>query len=411
MKDFISVGEARALIDQATDATGTMRDVENVPLMEAVGRTLGKDIYSSSDHPSFANSAMDGYAVSLRAGGKGLRYAVVGESRAGWPYAGRLQAGEAISISTGAVIPDGTEVVVPVELVEEFETDAVVFREIPAAGSHIRLPGKDIRAGTLAFARGTRVKRTSLPLLAMLGVGSVPVYRRPRLFIITTGDELVDFSTPDPIPPGKIRDSNAVALATMAEGVGAEVIGTARAADTPEDLKRAIRAAARAEVIVLSGGISVGPHDHARQTLKEEGIALRFWRVRQRPGKPIAFGVWRDRFVFALPGNPVSSAICFDQYVRRVIRRLLDRPEDPERGATALLDEALELKPDLYHFVRGKAWTDEQARLWVRSTGAQDSNLISSVARANCLIHVEEGAAPLRSGQTVRIEWFRYRGY
>ena len=406
MKDFVSVREAREIILEHSRDRARDWPEESVALLDAMGRTLAKDIHSADNHPSFASSAMDGYAIG--AGSPDQSYRVRGESRAGHPFKGELEVGEAVRIATGAVVPKGTRTVVPVEQVEH-ETSAIVsFWSIPADGTHIREPGKDVGRGELVVRRGSVVGASVIPMLAMLGIDPVLVQKHPRVRILTTGDELVDANRPDPLGPGMIRDSNAPGLAAMALTVGATVVGHSRAADTPRDLTRHLIEAMDSDVILISGGVSVGAHDHVRDVLSHAGVELLFWRVRQRPGKPLAYGTNGSTAVFALPGNPVSSAICFDQYVRPAIYRLLGREVSDTRFGTAVLAEPLEFKRGLYNFVRGRAEPDQQGILEVRPTGSQDSNLISSITRANCLIHIEEDVEQLETGDVVRIEWFRY---
>ena len=407
MKELLSVGEARALVRQAIAELAPL-SVELVPLRHAVGRTLGADVRSSTNHPPFPNSAMDGFAVGPVDGTNRTRFSIIGESRAGVPFQAHLGRGQAIRIATGAVVPEGVFAVVPVERVVDSDELTVTFDSPPQSGAHIRPPGRDISEGHLAFQRGTLIEPRMIAMLAMLGAAEVPVFRRPTVAIVTTGDELVEPERPDPLEPGKIRDSNASGLAAMCRAIGADVVVQERAGDTAEDLDRALARATEAEFVILSGGVSVGRHDHARTVLQRRGVELVFWRVLQRPGKPLAFGTAGRTMVFALPGNPVSSAICFDQYVRPAIHQHLQQQEDPARWATALLEAPLKKGAGLYHFIRGTARVGENAQLLVRETGAQDSNLISSIVQANCLIHVPEERQDPGAGEAVQIEWFRY---
>ncbi len=406
MKDFVSVHEARALIQEQVRASAVERPVEFVPLSDAVGRTLARDVISGADYPPFPSSAMDGYAVGVHTDNE-RTFRIVGESRAGVPFDRPLREGEAVRIATGAVVPSGTYTIVPIELEDDVENGSVSFISIPDEGSHVRPSGKDIAKDVRVFDAGMPISPSMIGMLAMLGVSPVPVWRRPRVSIVTTGDELVDASHPDPLSPGMIRDSNAPGLAAMAGAIGAEVAEFRRAADTPDALAACL-SDLNVDLVLISGGVSVGPHDHVRRVLNEVGVEMLFWRVRQRPGKPLAFGMQGSVPIFALPGNPVSSAICFDQYVRPAVQEMLRQRDDATRRSTAVLKGPVDFKRGLYNFVRAAAQTNEAGVLEVQVTGAQDSNLVSSIVNANCLIHVQEHVEELGDGEIVPIEWFRY---
>lgn len=409
MQELISVQEAREIIGREIEPIVRANPSEMVPLRESIARVLATDVISNEDHPPFHNSAMDGYAVANHAERDSHRpFRVVGESRAGSPFEGHVGPGEAVRIATGAMIPEGAEVVLPIELARWSDSREVSFEHILQSGANIRAQGKDVRTGQVVVARGTKIHTGIIPMLAMLGVASPSVSCRPRVAVITSGDEIAPEGVPS-LARGMIRDANGPGLTALAEAAGATVTSTSHAYDTPEALASAVRAVRDVQIILISGGVSVGPHDHARRVLLEQGCKLAFWRVRQRPGKPLAFGTMDGTAVFALPGNPVSTTVCFDQYVRPAIHSILGRVPDADRRSRAILDEPITSPESLHHMIRGYTQISEDARLHVRPTGLQDSNLISSIADADCLIHIPEGVGSVDSGRLVEIEWWRAR--
>src|SRR6476620_5305294 len=261
---MLSIDEARAEILAAARPLGA----EEVPLSAAHGRVLAEDVVAAHDVPPFANSAMDGFAVC----GAGPRFAVVGESRAGTPFAGTLRDGEAVRISTGAAVPEGATAVVPVERVTFASPgDANVDAEGAIGdGDHIRRPGEDLRAGAVALTAGTRLGPAELGVCAGAGRAGVIVARRPRVAIVATGDELV--APGEPLGPGQIHDSNALALAALAEDAGAEVVASLKARDDRERTLEVLgQALDQADLLLVSGGVSVGPHDHVKPALEQLG--------------------------------------------------------------------------------------------------------------------------------------------
>jgi len=267
-----------------------------------------------------------------------------------------------------------------------------------------------LERGQLVLRGGEIVTPAMVMLLAMIGRSRLAVARRPTVAILSTGDELRPPETPPPLEYGFIRDSNGPGLDALVREAGGQTLHREVVPDRAEALLGAVRKLLDADVSILTGGISVGPHDHVRSVLGEAGAEIVFWRIRQRPGKPMAFALLEGRPVFCLPGNPVSAAVCFWQYVKPALRQLMGCKPEPPDLAWARATDAIAKAPGLHHFVRGVATFGEDGGVRVATTGAQTSNLVSSITRANCLIHLEEPRADVSAGEIVPIEWMRGPG-
>src|SRR3954470_13820649 len=322
MADLISIAEARERVLAAVRPL----PAEDVPLDAALGRVLAEEVRSEADLPPFDSSAMDGFAVVAGPAGE---LPVVGESRAGRPAERPLSAGEAMRISTGAAVPEGADAVVPVERVET-GTDGRVLVPETQPGAHIRRAGEDVREGAPVIAAGTELDPAGVAVLAALGHARVRCGRVPRVAVLVTGDELVEPG--EPLGPGQIRDSNAYALSAQAVRAGARVTSRTIVRDERAATEEAFaRALQEADVVIGSGGVSVGPHDHVKPALAALGVEERFWGVRLKPGKPTWFGTAPGgKLVFGLPGNPVSAMINFHLFARPALRALIRG--DPSRG-------------------------------------------------------------------------------
>lgn len=400
MREFVSVDEARALI---LDHVKPL-PVEQVPLAQALGRRLAEPVVSHDNIPPFPNAAMDGYAVRqadivqlpalLR---------VVATVGAGQLPPEVVPKGACVQIMTGAPLPHWADAVVPLEWTEVDSEGRVRILQRPAAGENIRPSGQDVQAGQLLFAPGQPITPPVVAMLATIGVAQVPVFRRPRLRVVVTGDELVDPS--QALTPGHIRDSAGPGLTAQAQWAGAEVLPPLRVPDDRQKLEKAVVQALEADVLIFSGGVSVGLYDLVRQVLDAYGTAWLFWKIRQRPGKPMAFGLLEGKPVFGLPGNPVSSALCFDQYVVPALRRMQGQQSVLRPRFPAVLEAPTPKKAGLYFFTRGVARAANDGKLYVHDTGPQGSNLYHSMVRANCLIHLPEALEKAPAGLEVFIEW------
>src|SRR3954451_3356265 len=372
------------------------RGHETVSVDAALGRVLAEDVVSDLELPPFDSSAMDGFAVVAGPGG---RLPVGGEAQAGQPFDAELQPGAAVRISTGAVIPRGADAVVPIERV----TTSGELVEVPDTqpGANVRRAGDDIHRGARVLAAGTGLGPAELGMLAALGLAEASCAKRPRLAIVATGDELVPAG--QPLGPGQIHDSNAVAIGALARGAGAQLVDRRNAGDAPAATVASLTdALARAEVLCISGGVSVGPHDHVKPALLELGFEELLWRVRLKPGKPFWFGVRNDQYAFGLPGNPVSAMVTFQLFARPALRAL--QGADPAvTRSTAILDGPIAANSDRDQAVRCRLRMEDAA--WhVEPTGPQGSHVMSSMLGAGALAIVPADDRDLLPGERVAIE-------
>ena len=400
MHTFISVEEARQII---FSEIGTM-PVVGCTIEEAWGHTLAEPIVSRDAIPPFPNSGMDGYAViaddfnALPA-----RLQVVDEIPAGSVSSTMIHAGTCAKIMTGAPVPAGATAVVPVEWVHETSDSHVVFNRAPQPGANIRKAGQDVAVGESVIAAGKTVTPFVSGMLATIGQAHVRVHRRPRVAVIATGDELI--AADEPLTPGKIRNSSGIALRGQVRLAGAQPVQPLLARDNVQSIRETVEAALEADVLVFAGGVSVGDYDLVKNVLDDMGMKLLFWKVRQRPGKPLAFGILEGKPVFGLPGNPVSSAICFDQYVRPALYRMTGRKELFRPKQPAVLKRKTAKVKGLHFFARGIAMHDASGMIHVEDTGPQGSNLYSSMVKANSIIHLNEDLEEAPAGLAVQIEW------
>jgi molybdopterin molybdotransferase len=340
MVGLLTIDEARARVLGAVTAL----DAEELPIAAALDRVLAEDVVAAHDVPSFANSAMDGFAVRSGQAGRELR--VVGESRAGAPAEMPVLEHEAIRISTGAALPDGADAILPAEDADD-RGGAVVPRIDLPSGHHVRGPGEDLRAGTVVLRAGTVLGAAELGLAVEAGRATVRCARAPRVAVLATGDELV--APGEPLKHGQLHNSNAVTLGALARRAGADLVDTAAVADDAELTRAAIeRVLDAADVVLLTGGVSVGPHDHVKPALAALGVEEVFWRVALRPGKPLWFGRRGAQLVFGLPGNPVSAMVSREEAVRVRLddgRALPTGPQGSHQLHSMLGAEALAIVP------------------------------------------------------------------
>src|SRR4051794_14592380 len=386
-----SIDEARAVVLAAVRPLAPA----NVPVADALGLVLAEDVTAAHDVPAFANSAMDGFAV--RAGQAGQRLRIAGESRAGAPYTGTIVEGEAVRISTGAALPAGADGVLQVELVE-VDGDAVVLAEAVAPGRNVREPGGDLRAGEVVLRAGSRIGPAELGVAIGAGRMAVLAAPRPRVAVVTTGDELVEPGTR--LQPGQIHDSNGPTLAALAARAGAEVVGRGHAVDDPEATRAVIgQALDAADVLVMAGGVSVGPHDHVKPALADLGVRELLWRVALRPGKPTWLGERDGKLVFGLPGNPVSAYVTFLLFARPALNALQGADATVPRTRARLAVD-VERHPDRDECVRVRRRADGS----VEPTGPQGSHVLSSLLGADALAIVPRGEGMLAAGSEVVLE-------
>ena len=393
--------DARRLVLERVRPLGT----EAVPLPEALGRVLADDVASVDPVPGFDNSAMDGFAV--RAGDTSgaspespATLLVVDESRAGHPATAALGEGETIGISTGAFIPEGADSVVRVEDTSSRDGRVEIEAEV-VPGNNLRRAGDDIEAGALVLGTGIRLGAAELGVLASVGVAEVPCSRRPRLAVLTTGDELLEPNEPTRL--GGVRNSNAYTIPALALSAGVEVVGIETVRDEPESTRAAIEGMLDGEIAVICGGVSVGEHDHVKGALASLEVEEVFWRVALKSGKPTWFGISPSgTLVFGLPGNPVSAMVTFLLFVRPAITAMTGAPDAAHR-LRAILDEELPKPPGRAHAVRCRLELRDDG--WrARPTGGQDSHILTSMLGADALAIVPAEADPPAVGETVELE-------
>jgi len=364
-------------------------EAEDVPLLEALGRTAAAEIVSPEQVPSFTNSAMDGFAVrgaELEGGRREFR--VVVDIPAGRYVAEPIGEGDAARIMTGAPLPPGVDTVVQVEHTTPGSGAAIIVDRAPSTGANVRRAGEDVTVGDLLFERGARLGPTEIGLAASVGLEKVRVTRRPRVAILATGSELV--AAGRPLGPGQIRNSNSYTAYGQTLEAGAEPVLLGIARDDLDETRRLIGLALEHDVVITSGGVSVGDYDFVKQVQDELGVERRFWRVATKPGKPLAFGARGDTLVFGVPGNPVASMVSFEMYIRPAVLALLGRPDIYRPHVFAAAEEPVE---------RTKGRTETRRCRLVRregtwgftTTGPQGSGILSSMSGAEALVFVPPG--------------------
>ncbi len=393
----ITVDEALERILAAVPAL----PAHDVALLDALGAVLAEDARAADDVPPFTNSAMDGYAVRGEdVASAPARLRVVGDVAAGSSPSRAVAPGEAMRIMTGAPMPDGADTVVRVEDTDN-GLDVVTIQRATERGLSVRRRGEDLRAGEVVIARGTLLRSAEIGVLATTGRPRVRVVRRPRVAVLSTGDEVVELDAP--IGPGQIRDANRYSLSAAVRAAGCVpwTLGIVR--DTAEALRGALREAVAADAIVTSGGVSVGDHDHVKPVVGELGT-MDFWSIAIRPGRPLAFGELHDRDrrvpIFGLPGNPVSSLLTFELFVRPALLRMAGHASVARPRARARLLERIDKPAQLRFFARGIHDADEGT---VRTTGPQGSGILRSMSLANCLIDLPGGSDRHEPGEMVEL--------
>jgi molybdopterin molybdotransferase len=370
-------------------------------LLEAHGCVLAEDVVAATDVPAFRNSAMDGYAVRAAEIAEGDELQVIGEIAAGAAHLVEPGPGQAVRIMTGAPLPPGADAVVPVEITDEVE-DRVRVRTGLRPGDNVRTAGEDVRAGQTVLKMGTWLGAADIGMCAAVGLDDILVYPRPRVVVVSTGDELAEPGAP--LAPGQIRDSNSYMLTTMAREAGATAYRLPIVRDDPRALREAFEGAlAHADLVVTSGGVSAGRYDFVKQVLSELGD-VRFTKVGMQPGMPQAFGcAVRDRShkvpCFGLPGNPVSAYVSFEVFVRPAIRKLQGRTDLHRPRVTAVLDAPVKSPAHKVSFVRVTLHRMGDGVWHARSTGSQGSGILRSVVLADGLAEIPAEVTEVSAGE------------
>ncbi len=380
--------------------------VERLHVRNALGRILAEDIVSPINVPGHDNSAMDGFAVrhaDLKADAD-VTLRVVGTSFAGKPFTGAVRPGEAVRIMTGAVIPRDCDTVIPQERAKAADGKVTLGAGV-RKGQNARYAGEDLKIGQVALQRGQPLRPAELGLIASLGIGEVSVYRKLRVAFFSTGDELVGIG--GTLGPGQIFDSNRYTLHGMLTRLGCEVIDMGVIRDTPEAVEAAFAsAAASADVVMTSGGVSVGDADYVKQMLDRLGEVL-FWKIAMKPGRPLAFGKIGAAHFFGLPGNPVAVMVTFYQFVREALLTLMgQRIVPPVPAFKAVLTGGLRKAPGRTEFQRGILSAGADGQWAVRVTGDQGSGILSSMSQANCFVVLSDATGNLEAGALVDVQPF-----
>ncbi len=394
----VETGLARVLAGVAP-----VEAVERIALRASLGRVLAAPVLAPFDVPAHANSAMDGYAARIADLDAGTPLAVAGTALAGRPYVGSVGPGQCVRIMTGAVMPAGADTVVPQEITRA-EGAGIVATAPVRRGDHVREAGEDIRAGGTVFAPGRRIRAADLGLLASLGCAEVPVRRRLRVAFFSTGDELRSIG--EALGTGDIYDSNRYTLYGMLTELGCEVVDMGVVGDDPALLKPAfVRAADCADVVITSGGVSVGEADYVKAMLAEVG-RIQFWKVAMKPGRPLAFGHIGNAVFFGLPGNPVSVMVTFELFVEPALRRMMGELPRPQLTVRATSTSRLRKRPGRIEYQRGVLEQREDGTYAVRKTGAQGSGILSSMSEGNCYIVLPMESTGVEAGALVDVRPF-----
>ena len=419
---MISVKEALEIILNEIKPLGA----ESVDILNAMGRVSSENVYAKRPNPPWDNSAMDGYAVraeDISAAGPDSPVAlkVIYDLPAGAVPKGAIGAGEAVRIMTGAPVPDGATAVVMVEYTNipsntptlpspvkgeekrKGSSGSVNILQKARPGENIRRGGEDFKAGDLVIKKGALIRPAEVCMLATVGAPEIQVYKRPTVAVISTGDELVDIN--EEPGPGRITNSNGYSICSLAAEAGAVYRQLGIARDTKEALREKLEAGAEADCIITSGGVSVGDYDFVKDVLKAMGSDMRFWKVALKPGKPLAFGVIKGRPAFGLPGNPVSSMVAFEQFVRPALLKMAGRQDVFRAVITARLTKDIKIKAGRMTFLRAELTMDGGGYQAAPLDG-QGSGVISTMVRANAYIIVPEDAAGFKAGDAVKCQPF-----
>ena len=392
-------------LQRILQAIKPVETTERVPIRNALGRILREDISSPVNVPSGTNSAMDGYAIcSSDIPAEGMaELEVIGTAFAGKPFAGTVSPGRGIRIMTGAVMPSGADTVVMQEHVEQTNNTIRIDNTVKA-GANVRTAGEDVAIGDRVLETGTEITPAEIGLIASLGIAEISVTRQLRVAFFSTGDELR--SVGEPLTEGNIYDSNRYTLYGMLARLGTEIIDMGVIRDDREALQEAFqRASAQADVLITSGGVSVGEADYVKEILEAVGT-VNFWKVAMKPGRPLAFGKIQDTWFFGLPGNPVSVMVTFYQFVQPALRYLSGAVEIAPVTFKAICKSRLKKRPGRVEYQRGILGHDDAGQVIVHKTGGQGSGILRSMTQANCFIILPVDSGGIEPGTMVDVQPF-----
>lgn len=396
---------ADVALERILEAIEPVAANERIPIRTALGRILRENIISPVNVPSATNSAMDGYAIhsnDIPANGT-TSLQVIGTAFAGKPFSGTVSPGQCVRIMTGAVMPSATDTVVMQEHVESTD-GSIRIDNSTSAGANVRKAGEDIAIGDNVLETGTEITPADTGLVASLGVGDITVSRQLRVAFFSTGDELRSIG--EPLAEGNIYDSNRYTLYGMLARLGVEILDMGVIRDDCEALRDAFqRAAAQADVLITSGGVSVGEADYVKEILESVGT-VNFWKVAMKPGRPLAFGKIQNTWFFGLPGNPVSVMVTFYQFVQPALRYLMGAREIAPATFKAICKSGLKKRPGRVEYQRGIVGKDDTGQVTVHKTGAQGSGILRSMAQANCFIILPMDSGSIEPGALVDVQPF-----
>lgn len=391
----MSVNQARQFIQQFLSPVSA---TEILPIRESLGRVLSADIISPNNVPNYNNSAMDGFAFKYSEGVKIIK--IIGTAFAGKPFNGEIKAGECVKIMTGAILPASADSVVMQEHVVIKGESITLLRDIKP-GANVRMAGEDLSLGQVVLARGHLMRPADLGLVASLGIGEVSAYKKVKVAFFSTGDELISIGKP--LAEGQIYDSNRYTLFGMLSRLKLDILDLGAIPDDPKRLEATLLEAANEHnVVITSGGVSVGEADHMKALLAQHGQVL-FWKINMKPGRPLAYGKIGNAHYFGLPGNPVATMVTFYQFVREAIITLMGATYQPPPLFRVECTEPIKKATGRTEFQRGLLYDVDG--IWkVKPTGAQGSAILSSMSQANCFIVLDESTGNLDAGASVQVQ-------
>ena len=396
--EYLKVSHAQRIV---LESVATLKS-ESVTLDRSLGRVLADSILANRDLPPYDVSAMDGFAVRFDdLASAPVTLQIVEDIKAGDMPTATLNSGQCSRIMTGAPLPKGSDAVIRVEDTKQISTDTVQIGIAVKAGHDVRLRGENMKTGDVVLTAGTEITPGVIGILATVKCTHMQVYCRPRVAILSTGNELEAMD--EPVDPNKIPDSNTYALMAQVQALGIEPVLLGIARDDPVELEQYLKRGLEYDVLLVSGGTSVGVHDYVRPTIEKLGVSMKFWRVAMKPGHPLAFGTTSKTAVFGLPGNPVSSMVCFEEFVAPLLRRMMGNPRLHRRTVTARLAHPLRMKPGRTEFVRVQLTSDASGYL-ASSTGTQSSGVLLSMARADGLLVLPAECAGMAAGEQVTVQ-------